>query len=215
MNINRPLDSGSIRIVMAASLILFANILVIGAQNAPFKVSRNVDSVPLGEQARTVPTSNGQIKIKINLDTGQSVQATQFEGGLIRMEIEGVGVFGFTPYRRGQDTEETISVKVFRITAINKNGKVVGEGITELERVDLVGDQPIRALGALVNAEMRFTLQLVGVKDAAKIKEISLRPVFEGSCCVTCDGVRTCACAVEALCGSCCMGDCCGAPGPN
>jgi hypothetical protein len=30
-----------------------------------------------------------------------------------------------------------------------------------------------------------------------------------GGCCVTCGGVKTCACAIEASCGSCCAGDCC------
>src|SRR6185503_4590744 len=33
---------------------------------------------------------------------------------------------------------------------------------------------------------------------------------LEGECCVTCSGIRVCACSVEAPCGSCCLGSCCG-----
>ena len=39
--------------------------------------------------------------------------------------------------------------------------------------------------------------------------------LFEGECCVSCDGIRACGCKVEASCGYCCVPPCkCTAPAP-
>ncbi len=36
-----------------------------------------------------------------------------------------------------------------------------------------------------------------------------LGQVVTGTCCITCNGVKACGCAVEMECGSCCSGECC------
>ncbi|MEK6408524.1 MAG: hypothetical protein AABN34_16470 [Acidobacteriota bacterium] len=190
-------------------LVVITFISMIGAQDVTLKSKQIDEPLPLSEQAKTIPISNNQITLKITLDGGQSVLATQYEGGMIRLEMEGGEIFGLTPYKRGLG-DAVVNLKIFRIIRIKKGGKVVGEGITELE-TSVIGNQPSRTLSSLANNEPRFSVQLVGIKEYSKIKEIGLRPQYEaaGTCCVTCDGMKTCACSVETTCGSCCIGVCC------
>src|SRR5438309_1566320 len=95
---------------VVAPLALLGVISAISAQDVPFRSKQLNEPVPLSDQARTVPISKDQITLKITLDNGESVKATQFEGGMIRMEIQGRGIFGFTPIRRRQ-TDGVVAVK--------------------------------------------------------------------------------------------------------
>jgi|SRR5437660_194387 len=193
-----------------APLAVVGALSAIWAQDAPLGVQLN-GSVPLSNQARTEPISKDQIRLKIILDNGESVQATQLEGGMIRMEIEGRGIFGFTPIRRGQ-SDGVVAVKVFRITKVQKDGQVVGERIKELQTNE-AGNQPT-ALSGLADNEPRIMIQLVGVREYPKITKVSSPPQIgglgdTGGCCVACNGIKVCACSVDASCGSCCVGVCC------
>lgn len=164
-------------------------------------------------KAMTVPVSRTKITVEIKVDNNEPVLATQFEGGMIRIE-KGSYIFGFTPYISEQDTQ-TIAVSAFRITRVMKKGAVIGERIQDIQtlRTDTLSDPGLTQVSM---DDVSFTLKVMEVqKESASGDEMDLqrkdiRPLDVGNCCVYCENVRYCACAVIAPCGGCCYGDCCG-----
>jgi hypothetical protein len=200
-----------------AALFVVGLLFMTGAQSVTPRPRETNDAPAYDQQAYTVPISNTEITLEITVDGNPPIRATQLDGGLIRIEKIGSTIYGFTPYITDRDTGE-VAVRAFRIRRISTQGKVVGEGIKEIANIEASS----LSNGALVvfdDSDSRFTFQVKEIQqtsiwnDGTMRKRPKRNPVYKIMCCVTCNELRTCACAVEAGCGSCCDGSCCGGGG--
>ena len=196
-------------IYMAMTSLLFALccISLARVQDAP---------VPLSKQASTIPTSDELITLKITLSDGQTLTATEREGGMIRIEKDG-RIFGVTPHIHDKDNS-VIKADIFRITTIKRGGTVVGESMAIVENVEVNKSFP-----RSTNSDPPFTLQVERIVKAKAIDTSVSKPKTNDGigidpptdpppvyrCCVTCGSTTACACAVTLSCGSCCSGPCC------
>lgn len=195
-------------------LVIGGFVFLLGIQSGNPAASQNEDP-PSFLQAYTVPISETKIALEITVDNGRPKKVTQLEGGLIRIEKKGVAIFGFTPYIKDQKTG-AVAVKAFSIIPISKEGKIVGESIREIGSFEPHTD--IYSPAAAFNyGDSQFTFQLKQVQPGAALNYVSepdtpstiAFALGAGRCCVTCEGVTTCACSVSEDCGSCCAGVCC------
>jgi hypothetical protein len=172
--------------------------------------SGNDGPTPYSLQARTIPNSNTVITLLFTLESGDTIKATQYDGGLIRME-KGETIYGFTPYLKDRESGE-IAVRVFRIARVKKGGVLVGERMAEIDDLRLDGRYT-----RFADAELPFGIELLQVRRDDRAKETAAaqtHTIPEGGdwgeqCCVTCNGVRSCGCAIVTSCGDCCIGRCC------
>jgi hypothetical protein len=200
--------------VFPLSLVIAGFVFLLGIQSVNPAASKDEDPPSL-VQAYTVPISETKIVLEIAVDNRRPIKVTQLEGGLIRIEKKGVAIFGFTPYIVDQKTG-AVAVKAFSIIPITREGKTIGESISEIGRIEpsTVGSDSVAAFHY---GDSQFTFQIKQVQPGAALNYV-LEPdnpstlefiMAVSRCCVTCDGVTTCACAVSADCGSCCAGVCC------
>lgn len=144
-------------------------------------------------------TSQRFLTLKFVLPDGNWIRATQREGGVIRVE-------------------KRAAVYVFAVGLVDGDNPSISVQVSQDIGINAIrGVEPIRFYRTL--AEFRstkppFIIQVEGIRSVSKAESRSmigegLGLSDAGTCCVTCDLVKTCACAVEASCGSCCMGACC------
>ncbi len=182
---------------IAAFVTILAFMVSISAQN--------VTSHRTG-LATTTPISNTVVQLRFTFPDGQSKIVHQLEGALIRIEKDGQ-IYGFTPYITTANNGQ-IACRVYRINTIQRNGQIIGEHIVEVSTISL-GKDAI----TISDIHLQPTIQLIGMsKSSGRFSKtssvIDSQPIVD-TCCVTCNGVRSCACAVSASCGKCCIGDCC------
>jgi hypothetical protein len=170
---------------------------------------------PRSAHAKTTPVSDKMITARITVDDDDApAECAQLEGGLIRVEIIGKAVYGFSPVI--SDTASgTVTIKVFRISSIINSGVVVSESLNEVHAlvVEKAGDQ---YLAAYADAAARFKIEIIDVKAQSNAggegptsqNDVEII-VDAGNCCVTCRGRSFCACRVSTPCGGCCDGSCC------
>jgi hypothetical protein len=199
-------------------LLFIACIPIILAQDNPNQLRQVEQDQPDSTFARTIPISDEMMTLKIVVDDSATskvtnIIATQFEGGLIRIEKKDDWIYGFTPYRN-QETGK-FAVRVFRITKYSKEGVSIGEGIEELETM-VLGASPDEEVLRFDGLEADFSIQFKGIqekpasdKGRVKTQEYDNEGGYSNQCCVPCNGLMTCACKVVTDCGDCCRGACC------
>jgi len=152
--------------------------------------------------AKTVPVSHTKIALEIQLPGGGLVRAHVFEGGMLRLSIEETGeTYGITPVIEGES--------VYRIALFSITSTAGGEKIKIIESF-VLNENELAAAPARKD-------WILGVTVTGS--STPLEPIFksghqalrsgDGICCVTCNGIKTCGCAVEHDCGSCCVEECC------
>jgi hypothetical protein len=162
------------------------------------------------EHARTVPVSNKLITVKFTESGEKTVEVSQFEGGLIRVEIPGKGVYGFSPII-SDPGKGSITMKVYRIGQDRTGEGEVGESLIE---VDILAAEKIggKKQMAYTDGDENFKMEIVGVRAESEEKWEAVKAQYESNlvaeCCVEC-GRLHCGCAVATPCGGCCDGGCC------
>lgn len=165
------------------------------------------------QQAHTVRISDHPVFLDLRVD-GAPLRVKVFNGEMARITFQEVTV-GLTP----KLTPEGANVYLFEIMTEGSGA----ERIRQVERLSLVVGQPLRFATTLLSLE-------VTLLDPAALPPLPAGwPGAPGSqpapasaqatpdgpcseCCVTCDGVKVCACEVWQPCGHCCCsGGLCGA----
>lgn len=136
------------------------------------------------------------VVLMLTMDDGTWFKITERVGSMIQIQGRGLD-FGLVPKMdNGQ-----ISVVGYDIANNNREIGIINTA-TRLEAVKRVGDH-----AGLTNSDLPFTVDVIGLK---KNTVQSGRFLLSGDrCCVTCNGVRVCACGVDSGCGNCCSGPCC------
>ena len=174
----------------------------------------SMSQVPYDQQAKTIPVSDLLITLKLSVDDNGPILASQLDGGMIRIELlkkEGSPVYGFSPYI-SDSVNGTISVRVFQISRIIKGGEFKGEGMKEMTTLDAYKEND-KHLAMYAERESSFTFELISVQKSERYIEPKGdhgEIIDTGQCCIVCNGIRSCACAVTTVCGSCCAPACCG-----
>lgn len=162
------------------------------------------------EHARTVPVSNKLITVKFKESDGKTVEVSQYEGGMIRVEIPGKGVYGFSPIISDQE-KGSIVMKVYRISQDRTGDGEVREILSE---ADMLAAEKIGGKKQMTytDGDESFKMEAAGVRAESEEKWEAVKAQYEANlvadCCVECGRVH-CGCAVATPCGSCCDGACC------
>lgn len=139
--------------------------------------------------------------LKLTLSAGGWMRAIQREGELIRVE-QGESIFLFTT-QISDEGRAAVSVQVYRKS---RNQPFVG-ATADSERVQFYG-----SLVEFERSNPPFMVEVEKITKRVKDDDSTSKPYLASqkqTCCVSCNGVKTCACAVTATCGSCCIGVCC------
>ncbi len=171
-------------------------------------------SIPYSRQATTTPISSTSIKLRLYFDTGRSYDATQCEGGMVRVEGK-ESVLGLSPYMDGNE----VKIKVYKVFRVKNQEGLIAEGLSEINEVFLIDKVPVRigderwGLGVEV---VNIQKPVIDDNQNSSLSGKSPNPVATqaaGQCCITCPPEpKVCAGAVQAPCGDCCVGGC---PNPN
>jgi hypothetical protein len=201
---------------LSASRIIISLILMLGVislvwpSHGAIEKEQVVQPIILRGRAKTIPFSNTLIKLRFTTDGKQPVYATQFDGGLIRIEEDKSLIYGFSPFIIDQAAGD-IAIRVFQISRIEENGEVVDERMEELQILE-----PIKAGGYYLttyrDSVSFFTIEVVEIKKDSKSAGKIINPQSGGGgeeCCVECEGRTTCSCEVSTACGGCCHPACC------
>ncbi len=156
--------------------------------------------------ASSLLTRAQSITLKLTMPNGTWIRVTEQDGGLITMRRD-KRVLTLAP----QIVEDNRAVITIRLLANTDQGsRALFEKSIEVGR-----RSRYPSLRELAQEGLSFDLTVEGIQ-IGQIARSTLEPsVFPqgpdqpATCCVSCDGVQTCACAVEATCGSCCSGPCC------
>jgi len=167
-----------------------------------------------------------KVKIRLVHDNGKTVTMTQFVGKMMTVTFNSQS-FGFVP--KIDDQTGAVSLVLHRIEdndgqrfRLAKELETIPVNRTFPSRsssVDLpfsvLMDEKSETPGETVRAtptSASFRSPIPGGQGSQYLLRTSSASFFQdsGNCCVTCNGERNCACAVEADCGSCCAPRCCG-----
>ena len=188
--------------------VLFSLTCVMSASYAQDQIppiDEQNQQLPSGRKAKTIPNSETIITLRFGLENGDYIIASQRDGGMIRIE-KGDKILGFTPYKL---PDGNVSVRVFQIDRVIRAGRLVGERMVEQETLDLRN-----AFVDFKNDALSSMIELTSIPRGHKPPAPTNTPSpqnrqVDDECCVTCNGVRACACAVYTSCGECCMLGCC------
>ena len=197
------------KIAFAALLVLVV-LSTIYAERGRYQTSSARDSVKYSGRLRTVPTSGSKVTLRLTFDDGAVFVVTQLEGAAIRVERNGstTGIIAHID----PEQKDRVAADVFKVVPIEVQGVLSGERIADLTSVG-IGPEGVD----ITKGDLSFKVEVAGIGIAprvipSKVSFLRFRPQGGGGggeCCVTCNGVRVCGCAVEAACGSCCCSPCC------
>jgi hypothetical protein len=198
------------QVVFATALLCFAACVMSATYAQDQSASQDIkeQTIPKERMARTIPNSKQVITLRFSLSDGNYIIAAQKDGGMIRIETA-ASILGFTPYKL---SDGSVAVRVFRIEQIAKAGRLVGERMTEQATYGLADSQ-----ADFKSDGFSAMIELLGVQDSQG-HVLQGKDFFhpdggfgglDDQCCVTCNGVRSCACAVQTNCGRCCLDECC------
>jgi len=164
--------------------------------------------------AYTATVSDKIIAGRLTLPEGQVLGFRVAEGQMFKVrDLGGSYYYGVSPYVV-DESEKRVQFNVFEISE-----RAPGlEAVRFLESVEVH-----EGLAAGAGPESRLQVALTGLSTADPTERQQLlktasatAPVQKAEakkCCVTCDGVQACGCAVQHSCGSCCVpGLCCTEP---
>lgn len=195
---------------LSVQILLCLLMVVFGADNGRSgPVSDKARSTSDYPKTYSVPVSTKLIKIRIWLESGSWVDATQFEGGLIRISKEDQ-TWGLIPLiNEGQN--HNVEIRLFNISRVIRSRRIVGEAVKEIRRISL--GEPS---GSSTSDDFPIRMELAQISDSDADPKLFELPLGDPSrsqqqyCCLYCDGYYICSCMVETSCGSrCCAGQCC------
>ena len=209
--------TGFVLLVLLVSSALLATVY---AQSISQK--NPVDAVGVtSKQLGTVPStgsSRSKVTLQLTFDTGAVFRVTQFEGSLIRVERNGstIGMIPHIDNGHGNQVTATLfegfpldvrDVSLLERIAKTSSFEIGREGLDLTTgglgvKVAVIGiAYEVRTTGeGKKNSQLRLLSGPGGIDDGGGGPE----------CCVTCSGATVCGCSVEAPCGNCCVGLCCG-----
>jgi len=134
------------------------------------------------------------IRVRITLSNGLQFTASQHEGGFIGFET---------------DRQKTaITLREYNEAGVMAEVKSVNEKGSFNDSIIVNETAPASATSARSHLSVYIqAIQLISNTTAEASH--AFRDVGSDNCCITCQGVRVCGCAVEAPCGSCCSPPCC------
>lgn len=146
------------------------------------------------------------VRFSLVIDGTQQLQAAANYGKMITVQIEGRGSYGFVPEMRSGSSE--VQVQVFEL-GTGEHGRTP----EHLETVHLAIDSTV-ALTADPGISIRIYKAEVSRAESSAVALASLvgyrfspfAGAASGECCVTCDNVTACGCAVTMSCDCCCAG---------
>jgi len=193
--------------VVLSTLVLGALFATLHAEPQP----EGQESVQSGVSVKTVGSTKSKVTLKLTFDNGAVFTVTQLVGKPIKVEHDG-SAFAIVAELDNDGTANQVKIKIFKMLSTEGSGNSLGEAIGEMRFLG-VG----KHAEELVQSNLGFRVHLIKLSletDVEKNIELSSIRLMDGgeecSCCVTCSGVRVCGCAVDAGCGSCCCGVCCG-----
>jgi hypothetical protein len=98
MLIKRPFEKVSPLALVVVLMFLVPSLM--SAQDN--SLSQPDTPLPWSRQAKTIPISDKRISLRLTFPEGQTMVATQLEGGMIRIEKD-KAIFGLTPYITDHD----------------------------------------------------------------------------------------------------------------
>ena len=155
-------------------------------------------------QQASTSTSAPPALVRLRLVVTPGVPATLavHNGEMARLKTPDGAQYGLTPVV----ADGAPRLIVFRIT---QGGSPGSERLEQLARLDLSPETFV----SYPAADPVFEVALLEIKPPAAAAQSSAIPAGPDGpcvrCCVTCDGVTACACAVQMDCGSCCCPDHC------
>ena len=149
-------------------------------------------------EGRLTARSSQIVRLQLVVDT-TPVTLSERDGGTARIDIRGQQILGMTP-TLDSGVANGLNLAIVQITVSPSTGE---ETLQELGHVELKVGQTVRFDGAVAPVEIKF----VGISAAGAQPPAPNGPCQK--CCVICDGIATCACAVETACGNCCCPECC------
>ena len=167
-------------------------------------LSLPVRSPSSGSETQSVSSKPGwSVTLKITMPNGSWIRAAEVDGGHVTIQRNQT-VLTLFPHVLN---ENRLSLTA-RLVGNSAEGPMVRETSFEIET---------NAFYRLPREWSRFGLALDLKVEG--IQRMSLKPHSEhvsfakysdgDLCCVTCNEVKACGCAVQAPCGSCCAGECC------
>ena len=142
------------------------------------------------------------VHLKLVVTPGVPAALAVRNGEMARLKTPDGAQYGLTPVL----ADATPRLIVFRITQAGSPGS---ERLEQLARLDLSTETFV----SYPAADPVFKVALLAVRPSAAGAKSSATPAGPDGpcvrCCVTCDGVTACACAVQMDCGSCCCPDYC------
>lgn len=157
---------------------------------------QNTNSIAFAEGLSGSKTEQ-TIKLRIIMSNGPWFIVSQHEYGIIGIKAK----------------RWDIQIIPHRLDNGNVIAEVKGHGDNHLiaEMIELNKQSPTKATQSTSLA--KFKMETIQVLDIMPAKNMTgtgyslIRP----TCCVNCDGIQLCGCAVDAACGSCCAPNCCSA----
>lgn len=143
------------------------------------------------------------VTIKFASPNGNYIHATQHKGGLIRIE-KGRFIYLLTPR---VDPAGVIFIE----TNTLDNHLLIGPALSYDSTFRANVNKPPFELNkpVLLFPIWIEKIQRVHKTNGGVVEELNSQWDKPKPCCLTCDGITTCACAVSAPCGSCCIDVCC------
>lgn len=179
--------------VILCLILTLASLSIVAAQNTRSFLEKN-----------GTPTNDVEllVTLKFILPSGDCIHATQREGGLIRIE-KGKSVYLLTP-------RINMAGSVFiEVNILYEYQMAILTQPLDLQ-VDVNSSKDLLELNPLLPFLVRIEkIQKVVRTNINSLNRLDSQMIGSGECCVTCNGIRTCACAVSASCGTCCIPKCC------
>jgi hypothetical protein len=206
--------TGFVWIAMLASSALLVKGYSQSASQKPSADPIGVNSKQLGIVSSSGP-SRSKVTLELTFDTGAVFRVSQYEGSLIRVERNGstVGMIPHVDTRNGNQVTATI----LEGAPLNMRDVSLLERIAKTGSIELGRESSDLATGGLrvKVAIVAIVYEVSNTGETTKNSRLRLQSDPGGlgdgpECCVTCDGIKVCGCAVDAPCGSCCVSTCCG-----
>jgi hypothetical protein len=159
------------------------------------------DEVAAQVRATTTAISADRVVLQVVVSNGVTAELTVQNGEMARIRFIGGPFVGLSPVLR----QGGARLYVFRI---DKGSPEVNERIEQLGTLELDKEAASRFDGGPFPFDVRFIRSYVPVVPQTPQPPGPNGPCTQ--CCVRCDGIEACACAVKMECGSCCCPEHCG-----
>lgn len=158
--------------------------------------SAHSKSLSLHDESQLQPEEKFLVSLKITLSNGGWIIVRQQNRGIVRLETDKWRII-IVPDSYDRKTV-VAQVRVFT------KSSYFAESIVMIQAHPLI----VEGAKSLIGIQIR-NIELIDL-STRRIYPAIQSGQETNVCCVTCNGVRACACAVSASCGACCVGDCCG-----